>query len=436
MKPIVSILTLPIRPTLGLMLLVLAGVARAQSALAVVAPAVSLSTLVSEIAAKNPELAFYEAEIDAAKAGRKAAGTRENPELSFGVGRKRVTDAGGTLAGEGTAWSVSVSQTFEWPGRLSLRKAIANHDIALAELGLARFKAALANRARTLAFGLHAANERATAAAEVATRYQALRELFLARDPGGITPLLETRVIEAQELTLQHRAVEANLAVQAALVELNQLRGLPVDSAITVSEAKLSLGTYPGLEAVLAAARENNFEFRAARIELEQQGIVVSLARNEGRPSFTVGPYYAQEKAGDEERTYGVGFSLPLPISGRASANVAMAEARRRQAETAVLVAQRNMEREVITAAHRFAAKLAETAKWSPDAANKFRDAAELADRHYRLGAVPISTYVELQNSYLEAIDALYETQQEALDASSLLQRLTGLDFNAVETKP
>ena len=424
MKPIVSILTLPIRPTLGLMLLVLAGVARAQSALAEVAPAVSLSTLVSEIAAKNPELAFYEAEIDAAKAGRKAAGTRENPELSFGVGRKRVTDAGGTLAGEGTAWSVSVSQTFEWPGRLSLRKAIANHDIALAELGLARFKAALANRARTLAFGLHAANERATAAAEVATRYQALRELFLARDPGGITPLLETRVIEAQELTLQHRAVEANLAVQAALVELNQLRGLPVDSPITVSEANLSLGTYPGLEAVLAAARENNFEFRAARIELEQ------------RPSFTVGPYYAQEKAGDEERTYGVGFSLPLPISGRASANVAMAEARRRQAETAVLVAQRNMEREVITAAHRFAAKLAETAKWSPDAANKFRDAAELADRHYRLGAVPISTYVELQNSYLEAIDALYETQQEALDASSLLQRLTGLDFNAVETKP
>ena len=51
--------------------------------------------------------------------------------------------------------------------------------------------------------------------------------------------------------------------------------------------------------------------------ELEQQGLVVALARNEGRPSFTVSPYFAQETAGDKERTYGVGFSLPLPISGR-----------------------------------------------------------------------------------------------------------------------
>lgn len=406
--------------------------------LSLAASAASLTPddLVAEIAARNPELAFYEAELDAAKAGRQAAGTRDNPELSLEVGRKRVTDPSGALAGEGTAWAVSVSQTFDWPGRLALRKAIANQDIALAELGLARFKTALASRARTLAYGLHAAHERAAAAAEVASRYQALRELFLAREPGGITPLLETRVIEAQELTLQKRATEAQLAVQAALVELNQLRGLPVDTPITVAPVKLALGSAPDLDRVLSAARENNFEFRAAKIELEQQGLVVSLARNEGRPSFTVSPYLSQEKAGDKERTFGIGLSMPLPVTGRAGANVSAAEARRRQAQTAVLVAQRNMEREVITVTHRLAAKLAESAKWTPDAARRFRDAAELADRHYRLGAVPISTYVELQNSYLEAIEALYETQQEALEAAGTLQLLTGLELNAVETQP
>lgn len=435
MNPIVSTPFSIIRSTPGLLLLVLAAVARAQDASAVAAP-MSLSALVSEITAKNPELAFYEAELEAAKAGRRAAGTRENPELSLGAGRKRVTDASGALAGEGTAWSVSVSQTFDWPGRLSLRKAIANQDIALAELGVARFKAALASRARTLAYGLHAAHERAAATAEVASRYQALRELFLAREPGGITPLLETRVIEAQELTLQKRATEARLAVQAAIVELNQLRGLPADTTITVAPVKLALGSAPDLDRALTAARENNFEFRSAKIELEQQGLVVSLARNEGRPSITVSPYLSQEKAGDKERTFGVGLSVPIPVSGRAGAIVAGAEARRRQAEAAVLVAQRNMEREVITASHRLAAKLAESAKWTPDAARRFRDAAELADRHYRLGAVPISTYVELQKSYLEAIEALYETQQEALDAAGALQLLTGLKFNAVETQP
>lgn len=396
----------------------------------------ALPELVADIVARNPEIAFYAAEIDAAKAGRTLAGSRENPGLSVSLGRKRVVDPAGVLAGEGLAWSVSVSQTFEWPGRLALRKAIANQNVVLAELGLRRFQAALAARARTLVYGLHAARERAQAAAEVAARYRALRELLLAREPGGITPLLETRVIEAQELTLQRRATEAQLAVHAAVVELNQLRGLPADAPVAIAPVRLNLGAAPELAAVLAAARENNFEFRAVRLELEQQGLAVSLARNESRPGVTVSPYLSQDKAGDRERNFGVGFSVPLPVGGRAGANVAVAEARRRQAEAAVLVAQRNLEREVITATQRLAAKLDECARWVPEAARRFQEAADLADRHYRLGAVPISTYVELQTSYLDAIEALYDTQQEALDAAGKLQLLTGLELKAVEAQP
>jgi outer membrane protein, heavy metal efflux system len=392
--------------------------------------------LVSEVLAHNPELAFYSAELDAARAAHTAAGTRENPSLSVEVGRKRVTDATGALAGEGTAWSVSLAQPFEWPGRLALRKAIANRDVALAELGLARFRAALAQRTRTLAHSLRAAQARAAATADVATRYRALRELFLARDPGGITPLLETRVIEAQELALQHRATDAQLALRAAQTELNQLLGQPIDAPLAIAPEPLRFATASAPDALLAAARESNFEFRSAKIELEQQGYTVALARHERRPAFTVSPYYSEERAGDRERTVGVGVSLPLPVTGRAKAGIGAAEARRRQAETAVLVAQRTMERDVLLAAQRYAAKVAETAAWSPDAAQKFRDAADLADRHYRLGAVPISTYVELQNSYLEAIDALCQTEQDALEAAGALELLTGQTLLNREAQP
>ena len=81
--------------------------------------------LVAEVLAHHPELASYEAELAAAKAARTAAGARSDPELSVEVGRKRVHDMAGALAGEGTAGSVSLAQTFEWPGRMALRKAIA-----------------------------------------------------------------------------------------------------------------------------------------------------------------------------------------------------------------------------------------------------------------------------------------------------------------------
>ncbi len=219
--------------------------------------AISLPALVGEITAKNPERQFYQDEIAAAKVGQRYSATWSDPELSFDLGRKRVKDATGSLVGEGNAWSVSVTQTFEWPGRLALRKAIANRDVELAELGLARFENALTARARSLAYGLHASNAKAAAVREVAERFTALKETFLAREPAGITPLLETRVIEAAELSLQRRATEAELAVQEALIELNQLRGAAPDDALKVAAPAFTFNDVPDNAALVAAAREN-----------------------------------------------------------------------------------------------------------------------------------------------------------------------------------
>ena len=182
-------------------------------------PAVKLDALVTEVTSRHPELAFYEAEIAAAKAGARSAASWADPELSLSAGHKRVRDFSGALAGEGTAWSVSLTQTFEWSGRLAIRKALANGQISLAELGLARFRNALESRARTLAYSLHAAHTRAATVREVADRFTALKETFLAREPAGLTPLLETRVIEAAELSLQRRAAEAELTLHAARYE-------------------------------------------------------------------------------------------------------------------------------------------------------------------------------------------------------------------------
>ncbi len=400
------------------------------------APILAPAALVQEILSKNPELAFYQAEIDAAKAGRRVSVALNDPELSLDLGRKRLRETSGALAGEGTAWSVSVTQTFEWPGRIGLRKAIANRQVELAELGLGRFRAALDARARTLTYGLYAAQAKAAAVREVAERFAALRETFLAREPAGVTPLLETRVIEASELTLQRRATEAELGVQAALLELNLLRGEPTATPLRVGVTALAFKEAPETDALLAAARENNFDFKMRRVELEQQGYEVRLARNERYPAVSVSPFYSREDTGDRETVVGIGLSVPLPVSARTRSGVDLAEARRRQAETAAFVAQRELEREVLTEAQAFATKAAETRRWSPDAVKKFREAAEVADRHYRLGAVPIATYVEMQNSYLEAVEALLETAGEALEAGLKLQQLTGLDLNLIETQP
>ena len=396
---------------------------------------VPLDALVSQALERNPELKFYTAEIAAAKAGRKTAGLLGNPELNGSIGQKSARERDSGLKAEGLAWSASLAQPFEWPGRIGLRKAIANRDVELAQLGYERFRVALASRVRRLAYGLFAAQEKAAVAREVADRFKALREVLVQRDPTGLTPLLETRVIEATELTMQRTASEAELAMQEALLELNQLRGVAPETHLSVAPTQLTFRPAESMERLLALARTNNFELRVRAVELAQQGFRVALAKNERFPAISIGPTFTEERAFERERTIGVGVSFPLPLWNRNRANIEVAAARQVQAETSFYVTQREVERKVTQAALVYAAKLREMSKWRPDAVEHFAEAAEVADRHYRLGAVPVSTYVELQKQYLEGIEALLNTKKEALEGSQELELLTGLTLPLVATR-
>ena len=139
------------------------------------------------------------------------------------------------------------------------------------------------------------------------------------------------------------------------------------------------------------------------------------------------------------ERIIGVGVSFPLPLWNRNKGNIDAAAARQMQAEVSLNVTEREIQRKVVESALTYEAKLREMAKWRPDAVEHFREAAEVADRHYRLGAVAVSTYVELQKQYLEAVEGLLDTKKEALEAAQSLELLTGLTLplaTAKEEKP
>ncbi len=405
------------------------------SALCLAEP-IALSTLVAETVAKNPELKFYEAEIAAAKGGRMTAGEWANPELSGELGNKRVRDLAGNKIGNGPVWAVSLSQTFEFPGRINLRKAIANRQVKLAQLGLEQFRAALAMRARTLGYQLLAAQQRSEAAREVAKHFQDLLAVLVQRDAAGVAPMLEMRIIEASAFTLNRRASEARIAARNAQFELNQLRGLPVSTAVEVERTDIPLKTAPSVEVLMAMARERNFDIRARIAELEQQGLRVQLNQNERWPSVTVAPYFRGEEASDRQREFGLGVKVPLPLLNRNKGSIATATARELQAEVALNVALRDVERKV--AGHRMAYEifLAEMAKWPKDAAEKFRDAAHKGDENYRLGALPIGTYTELQKQYLDAVDALLSTQADALEARQQLELLSGVNLGDAPLAP
>ncbi len=391
---------------------------------------VSVNSLVQKALATHPELRFYEAQIDVAQGGKTKAGEIKNPDLMTGVGNWRVRDLQTNNVTDGPTWSVQLTQTFEWPGRLSLRKALAQKDIELARLGLEQFRVALAARVRTISWKLLAAQEQSRAAKEVATRYQSLADVLLQRDPAGAAPRLEARIIQATALTLGAEATAARNELESARFELNQLLGEKPEHPLELSMEKMVLSPPPALESLLAQARKLNFGLRARILDVQQQGYEVRLAENERWPAITVAPYVQRQQNETRETQVGINVSIPLPLWNRNKGAIDTARAREVQAEVMLTAQMRQLERDVAAQASHYRIHVEELAKWPSNTLDGFRSAAKEADEHYRLGALPLSTYSELQRQYLDSVKAVLSSQLGAVEARLELEQLTGARLN------
>jgi len=387
------------------------------------APSIRLDALVEQALASHPELAFYEAEIAAAKGERRTAATWQNPAISAEIGRRRDL---GSSSGEGAAWSVAALQSFEWPGRLALRKAIADRQVQLAEQGVVQFRAALAAEVRRRGFALFAAQRKAAAAREVAERGEELVATLVQREPAGVTPLVETRAIEAAVIKLRRETSEAACDAQRAQFALNQLRGQPLAMPLKIATIDLTFPELPPAAELIGRAARHNFALKQRGLEFAQQGFKVRLSENEAWPTIAIGPRFSQETTASRETTAGIGISLPLPLWNRNGGAIDSAHAREQQAQTALQLAQREVELKIREQAGIYELHRSEMTRWNPQVAEQLREAATLADRHYRLGAVPLATYLSVQSSYLEALHAIYATQADALTARAELELLTG----------
>ncbi len=396
---------------------------------------VDVIELVRQAVESNPERQAYVAALAAERESGSAASSNPDPMLSLEVGRKRLRDAGGAFLDEGQVWTASLSQTFEWPERLRLRRAIADRQIEAAKPGLGRFEQALEAKATVLAYRLSRAQLRAQACEEVAARFAGLRKALVGRDPSGPAPTIELRSVEAAEVVARRRAEEARLALQQALLEMNQLRGAPSLAPLAVKAPVLALKDAPKLEELMAAAPQGNFSYRMQVLESEQLSLQSDLARSDSVPGFTAGPYVSQDRVGGRETIVGLRFDIPLPVGGRVGSAERTANERKRQSKAAISAAWRDVEKDLGQTWLSYASKVDQLRMHKDDPAVRFAEAARLAESHFRAGALSLQLFMDAQAGYLEAVDSALLIQEQAVEAGFRLRELSGVPFNPVASR-
>lgn len=407
-------------------------VATASAAMAQQAPALSLEALARDVVANNPERRFYVRQIETAGVERAAAGRLADPELAVQFGERRTSDPiTGLPTGDGRAYSVSVVQPIEFGGRIALRRAIAERQITLATIGLASFEATLVARARSLGYGLFAADEKANAARLVAARMRKLAEIIVSRDPAGPAPTLDAAVLRGGAITAERDAATADAEANSILHELNQLRGAAFSARVRIIRPDMTLPPLPSGSVLAERVRERNFELQSLRVQFEQQGLTVDLARKARIPTVAIGPYYDRSRADNRETSYGLRLQTTLPLWNRQSGQVAQEEGRQAQANATLVNAERRIARDVFDQSAQYEAKREALTRWEDDTPQRFAAAAAEADRNYRLGAIPLATYTQMQDAYRAALVAVLDTRREALDALLQLRALAGGSLEA-----
>ena len=389
----------------------------------------STADLIASAIKINPEIQFYEAEITAAKAGKRSTGQLTSPDLALSAGGKTIR-----AVGDGPVWRAELSQNFEFPGRVALRKAIADRDIALAELGLMQFKSLLGNDIRARAGEIALMQRQAEATRGVHQRLASLIQVLVQRDTGTVSAKLERRILEATLLTTDRALTDAEKSLTEATTRINLIAGRSPSATLSLADATATFPDVPTLEALKTQSAKANFDLAQKRVQLARQGLQIDLTKSERWSNITFGPYIGGESAGDHEIEGGISLSIPLPLwNGKLKADVEAGQARQQGAQAMLNATLRQLENELTVARASYAAELEALTHWHTKAEAEFQQAAAEADQHYRLGAVPATTYVEMQRGYLEALDALVQTRRNAWQHRMEIERLTG---TSLEVKP
>lgn len=389
------------------------------------AETMTVDQLVRQALERNPALRMAETEIVSARGERVSAGAWQNPEFSAEVGAKEARDSEDILQGNGIAFSVQLSQTFEWPGKATLRKAIAERNIVIAELALEQFRRALEARVRGLAAELASLDEMRRLASAAASEGKKIVQALNERPRAGAQQTIEIRLIEAATIDLRKTALELETQASALRVELNLLRGFPSFSPLQIDASSHRIGSPGDLQSLLTSGGANHPQVRLRALELENAGHRLRQARLSGAPDISVGPFLSREEAGDVETTIGAAISLPLPLWNQGRGEIEYAKARKEYSEAALIMAQREAETE-ITKLHRewvSAHQLLE--ELTPARVQEFQEAAELASRQFRTGGIPVQLFLDMQRESLAVATARQDALATALRNAAALEQLT-----------
>lgn len=398
----------------------------------------------------QPPLTLAEARAAARRASLEIRAARE--AVAAAVGRERQA---GVLANPRLSWSreqasgsglsngqmiLAAEQPFEIGGVRSARTRAARlrREAAEARLAAAELQA---DFDATRAFALAAAAERRAAlATQVTDAFRMARDVSEKRLAAGDVSGYAARRVRLEAVRYAALRAEATLSSRESRMVLASLLARDLDVRRPLELAPVdpaqAAGEVPSADSLGAAALRLRADVRVAELEASAAAAdarVVTLERTPV-PVFQAGVKTETQMGGRKLAGFVAGISMPVPVFDRrrGAVEAADAEARRRDAEAALV--RRRVSLEVAEAREAFVAAREQVALLAPQLGVEAERAMRAAQVAYTEGEISLVEWLDAARAYQEAEASFATLRAEVLVRQAALERAVGAPLALLST--
>jgi len=390
-------------------------------AVVTVVHALTLEEALARAEQNNPGLQVLLAEVAIAEGAKTGAGVRANPELTIGPGVVRSTSDGATnyqFRGE-----VSISQTFEFPGKRSLRLLLADGEVKYRQIAIDGFRQQMGIQARQAFFQTLVAREVRGLRAEQLGTAETFLKAAKNRVASGYASAFELVQAQADRIAAAKAVSQAQGQERSAKLKLAQRMGSPTDTSFEVQGNLDSAMNTTEIVNPFALALAKNPAVLAMALRIELSDKELQAAAMASKPDLTVSP--AVEYSRDEQ-AFSVGFSVPLPVWNRGSGQIATATAEKRRALGEMEKLRQELTSSIHLAQERVANARAQRDLYTPEFMADLKSIMQRAEKVYDQSATSLLMYLEARRSYYASLSDYYDTIGQLTEAQSELASAMG----------
>lgn len=273
----------------------------------------NLQLLIDEALRNNHEILAAEAKINASNFRIPQAKSLPDPMLMFGYQNEGFRKLYSFSESPDSQWMFSVSQTFPFPGKLSLKGEMAALDAESQKAFFEAIRLKTIARVRELYYELFLVYKNIDLIKDRVILFSKIEDAALSRYSTGMGSQQEVLMAQTEKYMLFEKEEMLRQKIQSIEAMLNAAVSRDVNSPIS-RPAELSSTAFPqNIEWLINMAYANSPEIRIKEKMVSGAEVKVQMAKREYYPDFTInGSYFLRNKEVPDMWSLATTINIPI----------------------------------------------------------------------------------------------------------------------------